>query len=47
MFPEFDVSDQTKKAFASERMAAVVGEDLMDYDIATRTLGYREMRARF
>jgi putative ABC transport system permease protein len=29
MFPEFTLSDATKKAFASERIAAVAGEDLM------------------
>jgi len=29
MFPEFHLSDETKKAFASERIAAVAGEDLM------------------
>jgi putative ABC transport system permease protein len=29
MFPELNVSDATKKAFAAERMAAVAGEDLM------------------
>ena len=29
MFPEFKLSEATKKAFASERIAAVAGEDLM------------------